>query len=244
MAVLRCRRCVRKGVSSVQTALLIAAIGIVVVAGVRTVGTSTRGELNQTATNVGDPATLVHRSGSVRNTLRPVSEVAPPAWVFREADERLRLASVAGVGAAGGSQRVLDNAFDGFVIGHPRPLDGGCETRIERQARVGVHFQDPRAALAVDAKVDTRIAPQAEVVPAGDRQPAQLRRRGRDRTAGTQTAEACDGTQTTLRPIWPGNRRSAVCRVDRRRSRFRPAAALAGPTRDAKTDRLNSRPST
>lgn len=68
MAVLRSRRYLRKGVSSVQTALLVVAIGIVVVAGVRTVGTSTRGELNQTATNVGDPATLVQRYGSCPET--------------------------------------------------------------------------------------------------------------------------------------------------------------------------------
>jgi hypothetical protein len=68
MAVLRSRRSVRKGVSSLQTALLVAAIGIVVFASVRAVGTSTRGELNQAATNVGDPATLVQRFGSCSET--------------------------------------------------------------------------------------------------------------------------------------------------------------------------------
>ena len=66
MAAVRCRRCLRKGISGAQTALLIAVIGIAVLAGIRAVGTSTRGELNVTATNVADPSTLVNRWGSGR----------------------------------------------------------------------------------------------------------------------------------------------------------------------------------
>jgi Flp pilus assembly pilin Flp len=55
------RRTLRKGISSVQAAVMIAVIAIVVVASVRMVGTSTRDELNETATNVADPTSLVNR---------------------------------------------------------------------------------------------------------------------------------------------------------------------------------------
>ena len=55
------RRSLRKGISSLQAAVMIAVIAIVAVASVRMVGTSTRDELNETATNVADPASLVNR---------------------------------------------------------------------------------------------------------------------------------------------------------------------------------------
>ena len=55
------RRTLRKGISSVQAAVMIAVIAIVVVASVRLVGTSTRDELSETATNVADPTSLVNR---------------------------------------------------------------------------------------------------------------------------------------------------------------------------------------
>jgi len=60
----RCRRTMRKGISGLQTAVMIAVIGLVIVASVRLVGTSTRDELDETATNVADPASLVNRWGS------------------------------------------------------------------------------------------------------------------------------------------------------------------------------------
>jgi hypothetical protein len=63
MASVRRRRHVRKGVSSMQTVVMVAAIVIVVVATVSFLGRSTRTDLNKTATNVADPATLVHRWG-------------------------------------------------------------------------------------------------------------------------------------------------------------------------------------
>ena len=112
MAVLRSRRYVRKGVSSLQTALLVAAIGIVVVAGVRAVGTSTRGELNQTATNVGDPATLVQRLGPVPK--HPAANERGSAHLRGSPGSSRELLSVAcrrraGV-AAGGRQGILNDA--------------------------------------------------------------------------------------------------------------------------------------
>ncbi len=55
------RRTLRKGISSLQAAVMIAVIAIVVVASVRMVGTSTRDELSETATNVADPTSLVNR---------------------------------------------------------------------------------------------------------------------------------------------------------------------------------------
>jgi flagellin-like protein len=63
MCSVRRRRFVRKGMSSVQTALMLVAIAIVVIAGVRVLGRSTRGELNNTATYAADPTSLVDRWG-------------------------------------------------------------------------------------------------------------------------------------------------------------------------------------
>lgn len=57
----RVRRTLRKGISGLQTAVMIAVIAIVVIASVRLVGTSARDELDETATNVADPASLVNR---------------------------------------------------------------------------------------------------------------------------------------------------------------------------------------
>lgn len=63
MSSVRRRRRVRKGMSSMQTVVMVATIVIVVVATVRFVGRSARTDLNTTATNVADPTTLVHRWG-------------------------------------------------------------------------------------------------------------------------------------------------------------------------------------
>lgn len=57
----RVRRTLRKGISGLQTAVMIAVIAIVVIASVRLVGTSARDELDETATNVANPASLVNR---------------------------------------------------------------------------------------------------------------------------------------------------------------------------------------
>jgi hypothetical protein len=63
-ATVRRRRLVRRGVSSVQAALMLLAIGVVVIASVRVLGRSTRTELNQTASHAADPTTLVDRWGT------------------------------------------------------------------------------------------------------------------------------------------------------------------------------------
>ena len=55
------RRTLRKGISRLQAAVMIAVIAIVVVASGRMVGTSPRDELSETATNVADPTSLVNR---------------------------------------------------------------------------------------------------------------------------------------------------------------------------------------
>ncbi len=60
----RVRRFLHKGVSSIQMSLVLVAIAVVVITGVRVIGTSTRGELNQTAGEVADPSSLVDRWGS------------------------------------------------------------------------------------------------------------------------------------------------------------------------------------
>jgi len=56
----------RRGISGVQTALMLAALTIVIIASVRVLGRSTRTELNETATHAGDPTSLVDRWGSDR----------------------------------------------------------------------------------------------------------------------------------------------------------------------------------
>ena len=63
MLAARCRRFVRKGISGLQTALVVGAIGLVVVVGLSTLGRNTTSDLNRTATNVADPTTLVNRWG-------------------------------------------------------------------------------------------------------------------------------------------------------------------------------------
>ena len=54
------RRFVRKGFSGVQMAVMLALIALAVVATVQVLGTNTRDELDQTAGEVGDPASLVN----------------------------------------------------------------------------------------------------------------------------------------------------------------------------------------
>ena len=64
MRAIRFRRFRRKGLSGVQMALVLAGVILVVVVSVRFMGTATRGELNRTAGEVADPASLVNRFGS------------------------------------------------------------------------------------------------------------------------------------------------------------------------------------
>jgi hypothetical protein len=66
MVRVRRRRFQRRGMSSVQMALMLVAITVVVIAGVRVLGRSTRTELNETATHAADPTSLVDRWGSDR----------------------------------------------------------------------------------------------------------------------------------------------------------------------------------
>lgn len=63
MVSVRRRRFSRKGMSTVQAVLLLVTIGVVVIAGVRVLGRSTRTELEATATHAADPTSLVERWG-------------------------------------------------------------------------------------------------------------------------------------------------------------------------------------
>ena len=59
---------VRTGASMVQMAIVLAALGITVIATVQLLGTSTSGELDQTASQAADPAQLVGSFGSHSGT--------------------------------------------------------------------------------------------------------------------------------------------------------------------------------
>jgi Flp pilus assembly pilin Flp len=54
----------RRGVSTVQVALLLALITMAIVGAVKTMGTNAKTSLNTTATNVADPSSLPARFGS------------------------------------------------------------------------------------------------------------------------------------------------------------------------------------
>jgi hypothetical protein len=54
----------RRGVSGAQAAVMLAVLTLVVVAALRTMGTSARTNLNTTAGNVANPASLPSRFGS------------------------------------------------------------------------------------------------------------------------------------------------------------------------------------
>ena len=54
----------RRGVSGAQAAVLLAVLTLVVVAALRTMGTSARTNLNTTSDNVANPASLPSRFGS------------------------------------------------------------------------------------------------------------------------------------------------------------------------------------
>lgn len=56
-------RSARKGLTGVQTAFVMVLVGVGVIMGVSFLGTATQGELNQTASDVGDPSALVTRWG-------------------------------------------------------------------------------------------------------------------------------------------------------------------------------------
>ncbi len=66
MCAIRRRRFVRRGISGVQTALMLAALMIVIIASVRVLGRSAQTGLNETATHAGDPTSLVDRWGGDR----------------------------------------------------------------------------------------------------------------------------------------------------------------------------------
>jgi Flp pilus assembly pilin Flp len=55
---------IRRGVSAVQWIVLAAVITLAIVATITVLGTRTNNKLNQTATDVADPASLVNRFGS------------------------------------------------------------------------------------------------------------------------------------------------------------------------------------
>jgi Flp pilus assembly pilin Flp len=54
----------RRGISAAQTAVLLAVLALVIVAALRTLGTNARTNLNTTAGNIANPATLPSRFGS------------------------------------------------------------------------------------------------------------------------------------------------------------------------------------
>jgi Tfp pilus assembly protein PilX len=54
----------RRGVSAVQAAVVLAVLTLVIVAALRTMGTSARTNLNTSAGNVANPASLPSRFGS------------------------------------------------------------------------------------------------------------------------------------------------------------------------------------
>ena len=58
------RRSTRRGIANVQYVLVGAAIFLVVVAGITLLGTRTNTKLNQTASDVANPAALTQRFGS------------------------------------------------------------------------------------------------------------------------------------------------------------------------------------
>jgi len=58
------RNRVRRGISSVQWAVIAGAIVLVIFASVQLIGTRTNTKLNQTVTDVGNPANLTTRFGS------------------------------------------------------------------------------------------------------------------------------------------------------------------------------------
>jgi len=59
-----CRHSIRRGVSVVQYIMMAAAIFLVIVVGMATLGTKTNTKLNQTASDVADPKNLTTRFGS------------------------------------------------------------------------------------------------------------------------------------------------------------------------------------
>ncbi|MCU0961163.1 MAG: hypothetical protein MUF48_13750 [Pirellulaceae bacterium] len=64
MSYTHASRHVRRGVTSLQAVLVMGALTLAVVAGLRLVGQNTTTELDRTAVNVADPTTLVDRWGS------------------------------------------------------------------------------------------------------------------------------------------------------------------------------------
>ena len=59
-----CTRRLRRGQSVVQWIIVAAAVFLAIIAGVTLIGTRTNNKLNQTATDVADPASLTNRFGS------------------------------------------------------------------------------------------------------------------------------------------------------------------------------------
>jgi hypothetical protein len=55
------RRNLRRGLSGVQTAVVLVFVAVAVIVSVKFMGTSTKDELGRTAGDVGDPASLVDR---------------------------------------------------------------------------------------------------------------------------------------------------------------------------------------
>lgn len=58
------RRRLHKGVTTVQTVLVVAAVTLAIIAGVSLIATRTNTKLGQTATDVGNPSSLTTRFGS------------------------------------------------------------------------------------------------------------------------------------------------------------------------------------
>ncbi|MCA9188744.1 MAG: hypothetical protein R3E01_35695 [Pirellulaceae bacterium] len=54
----------KRGISAVQTAVVLALLAAGLFLGVRSLGTNTSSELDQTASEIGDPSSLVDRFGN------------------------------------------------------------------------------------------------------------------------------------------------------------------------------------
>src|SRR6266545_3427687 len=66
----------------------------------------------------------------------------------------------------GAAQRGGEQVRHRLLVAQTGALDGGGESRIGREAGVGVDLEDPRPPALVDAEVDARVAVEVEEPPA------------------------------------------------------------------------------
>ena len=95
-------------------------------------------------------------------------------------------------------QRIVDDALHGLGVTDPRPLQGGGEPGVRREAGVGVDLQDAGVALAIDTEIHAIVAAEPE--------------HGQQRPAARQLEPAAGSSapgKSNRRGVWTNSKESA-----------------------------------